>query len=236
MSHSKYSMYRSTEDTTNLARLARIILGPCTDVLRDVLKKNMNPSVLPGTVKTFITHLPKHKKSPFTKQQEKIVYTGKYSDFDITLLYILFRNICTFPPHSQQWGNAPNPGDRSESANIERIRVLRNKYQGHHSSISISNSDFNREWQDIFDIVKELEMYLGTCTVYQEEVKEIKTCCMDPEQETKYIKQLWDLNKKLDDILGNYIQGFKTCNSSDLIVNCGCYYFLMKSQKHFFFD
>ncbi|XP_065924183.1 serine/threonine-protein phosphatase 6 regulatory ankyrin repeat subunit C isoform X6 [Magallana gigas] len=191
------SKYGSTVETTNLARLARIILGPCTDVLQDVLQKNMNPSDLPSKVKTFLA---KFKKSPFTKEQEKIVYTGKYSDFDLTLLYILFRNICTFPQHSHKWGNAPNPGDRSESANIERIRLLRNKYQGHHSSISISSSDFNQEWQAIFDIVKELEMYLGTCTVYQEEVKKITMCCMDPEQEAKYIEQLLDLNKKLDDI------------------------------------
>nr|XP_034322543.1 uncharacterized protein LOC117688541 [Crassostrea gigas] len=194
------SKYGSTVETTNLARLARIILGPCTHVLQDVLKKNMNPSVLPGKVKTLITLLPKFKKSPFTKEQETIVYTGIYSDFDITLLYTLYRNICTFPPHSKQWGNVPNPGDRSESANIERIRLLRNKYQGHHSSISISSSDFNQEWQAVFDIVKELELYLGTRTVYQEEVKKITQCCMDPEQETKYIEKLLDLNKKLDDI------------------------------------
>lgn len=197
------SKYRSTEETTNLARLARIILGPCTDILRDVLKKNMNPSVLPGKVKTFITHLQNPQKSPFTKEQEKIVITGKYSDFDITLLYTLFRNISTFPKHSKNWGNVPNPGDRSESANIERIRLLRNKYQGHYSSISISSSDFNQEWQDIFDIVKELEMYLGTSTAYQEEMKNIKSFCMDPQQETKYIEQLLDLNKKIDDILAN---------------------------------
>lgn len=203
------SKYGSTEETTNLARLARIILGPCTDILRDVLKKNMNPSILPGKVKTFITHLQNPKKSPFTKEQEKIVYTGKYSDFDITLLYTLFRNISTFPTHLKNWGNVPNPGDRSESANIERIRLLRNKYQGHYSSISISSSDFNQEWQDIFDIVKELEMYLGTSTAYQEEVKNITSYCMDPQQETKYIEQLLDLNKKIDDISGNYILSLK---------------------------
>lgn len=212
------SKYGSTVETTNLARLARIILGPCTHVLQDVLKKNMNPSVLPGKVKTFITLLPKFKKSPFTKEQETIVYTGIYSDFDITLLYTLFRNICTFAPHSKQWGNVPNPGDRSESANIERIRLLRNKYQGHHSSISISSSDFNQEWQAIFDIVKELELYLGTCTVYQEEVKKITLCCMDPEQKTKYIKKLLDFNKKLDEISGNYIQALRRVTRLTLLL------------------
>ncbi|XP_065923472.1 uncharacterized protein [Magallana gigas] len=196
MSLSK-SQYGSTVETTNLARLARIILGPCTDVLQDVLKKNIDPSVLPGKFKTFLAN---NKKSPFNKEQETIVYTGKYSNFDITLLCALLRNICTFKPHLNNWGNVPNPGDRSESANIERIRLLRNKYQGHHSSISISSSDFNQEWQAIFDTVKELELHIGTCTVYQEEVKNITQCCMDPEQETKYIEKLLDLNKKLDDI------------------------------------
>lgn len=119
------SKYGSTEGTTNFARLARIILGPCTDVLREVLMKNGTPSALSHNVKTFIANMPKLKKSPITKEQEWIVYKEQYLDFDITLIYTLFRNISIFPPHAKQWGNIPNPKDRSVSANIERIRLLR---------------------------------------------------------------------------------------------------------------
>lgn len=38
------SKYASTRETTNLARVARIILGPCTDVPCAILKKEISPS------------------------------------------------------------------------------------------------------------------------------------------------------------------------------------------------
>lgn len=47
------SKYDSTRETTNLARVARIILGPCTDVLRAVLANEMLPAALSHNVKTF---------------------------------------------------------------------------------------------------------------------------------------------------------------------------------------
>lgn len=84
------SKYASTRETTNLARVARIILGPCTDVLRAVLQKEISSSNLKQKVKTYLAKLP---KSPITKQQQRIIHRGNYSDFDITLLYFLLRHI-----------------------------------------------------------------------------------------------------------------------------------------------
>ncbi|XP_062594112.1 ankyrin repeat domain-containing protein 17-like, partial [Saccostrea cucullata] len=124
------SKYTSTTETTNLARVARLLLGPCTDVLRDILE------------------------------------------------------------HAAGWGNQPNPGDRSVSAYIERIRLIRNKYYGHTSDFSLKESDFRQEWRNIRYIIVELEGYLGTNTSLQDSVDEIKTCSMDPELEKKYIDKL----------------------------------------------
>ncbi|XP_052693511.1 uncharacterized protein LOC128171769 [Crassostrea angulata] len=196
MANSKYS---STRETTNLARVARIILGPCTDVLCDVLKKEIPPLTLSQKVKTYLANLPKRKPPPITKEQERIIHNGNYSDFDITLLFFLLRNISNISPHAKQWGNEPILSDRSVSANIERIRLIRNKY-GHCTDISISDTDFNKKVLEMSSIIQDLEKYLGTSTVYQDAVVEIGNCCMDPEQESKYIKELLDLNKEIKDI------------------------------------
>ncbi|XP_062591547.1 uncharacterized protein LOC134253042, partial [Saccostrea cucullata] len=192
------SKYTSTPETTNTARLARLILGPCTDVLREILKKEIPPSDLSKKVKEWTDDLKKNKKrNPFNPSQNDIIfptptnqYKGDYSDLDISILYIILRNVSKIPPHSKGWGENPDPADRIVAANIERIRLLRNKYQGHSADIFLSDSEFSQEWRNIRGIIVELERHLGTSTVYQESVKEIKTCSMDPEHEHKYINRL----------------------------------------------
>ncbi|XP_062582013.1 uncharacterized protein LOC134243795 [Saccostrea cucullata] len=134
------SKYTSTTETTNLARVARLLLGPCTDVLRDILKKEIPPS--------------------------------------------------TLSKHAAGWGNQPEPGDRSVSANVERIRRIRNKYYGLMYDFSLAESDFRQEWRNIRNIIVDLEGYLGTTTSLQDSVNEIKTCSMDPDLEKKYIDKL----------------------------------------------
>lgn len=89
------------------------------------------------------------------------------------------------------------------SANIEKLRLIRNEF-GHSSEISISETDFNNKWQDIFDIVKDIESYIGNITIYQDALRSIKNCSMDPDQINKYINELIELNKKLLDISGKF--------------------------------
>lgn len=199
------SKYGPTEETTNFSRLIRIIVGPCTDVLRDVLKKTIAPSALSQNVKFFIANLRNPGSSPFNTEQKTLIYNQNYSDFDITLLYVIFRNICNFKPHSKQWGNDPDPGERSVSANIERIRLIRNKYLGHCSRTTISDADFTKEYNNILYILKDFDCYLGTSTVYQDAMLIFKECSMDPKQEAKYIADILNLKDKLDSVSGNFI-------------------------------
>lgn len=183
------SKYESTRETTNFARVARIILGPCTSVLRDILKKEIPPFGFHHTVNTFFANSDKHKKSTISVTQKQLVLKGKYSEFDITLLYYLLRNVCSIPQHINLWGNVPNQVDRSMPANIERMRILRNEY-GHTTDFFLSDSDFEQKWKDIFQIVKELESNLGTGTDHQDALLKLKTCSMDPDEEKKYIQKL----------------------------------------------
>lgn len=198
--------YASTPGTTNLARTARLLLGPCTGILRKILKNKIHPNTLTQAVKNVITN---HRTNPFTKQQMDIIcpskpqnsqYRGDFSDLDLTLLYTILRNCCNITPHNKGWGNDPDIKDRGESASIERIRLLRNRYYGHQSSITISDAEFNALWQDILQIIKEIEATFGTSTDFQDDVIMIKKCSMDPQLEDTYIQELLVIEKLQDQV------------------------------------
>lgn len=193
------SKYRSMRETTNLARIARIILGPCTDILRCVLNNEIQPFDLSRKVSAIIANTRvKHRRPLLNKDQERLVYGEDYSNFDILLLYLLLRNICSIQPHRNGWGNVPLPGDRSLSANIERIRIIRNEYCVYISNFSLSDIEFERKWTNIFQIVQDLEMYLGTSNIYQDVLMLLKTCYMDPDVEESLVSKLQDIPKQND--------------------------------------
>lgn len=169
------SKYDLTQET-HFARIARAILGPCTDVLREVLTKEISPLDLEKKVRIYMLQ----NRTPYiSERQKKLVYSKNYSFFDLTLLYFLLRYICSIPPHKNKWGKDPELTDRSVSANIERVRILRNQWE-YASDIFLSDSDFDQIWNHISHTVKDLEGYLGTATKYQDALIKLKTCCMDP--------------------------------------------------------
>ncbi|XP_065924577.1 uncharacterized protein [Magallana gigas] len=190
------SKYESTRETTNFARIARAILGPCADVLRDVLTKEISP---PELKRELHKHLLNCKTPPISQKQKQLVNNGDYSKFDISLIYFLLRNTCSIPPHPKGWGNPPDPSDKSLSANLERIRFLRNEW-GHSTDLSLTEPDFERNWKNIFEIVKDLEGYLGTATVYQDALKKLKICCMDPHSIQLYIQKLLIVEQLENDV------------------------------------
>lgn len=170
------SKYRSQKETANLACLIQIIVGPCSDTLRAILTKNINRHDLRKKINIFVAA----KKNPqISKEQKQLIDGGNYSHFDITLLYFLLRNISGIPQHTNGWGNRPNPTDKSVSANVERIRMFRNEYYGHSTKCCILDSEFEHIWHEVFQTVQELEQYLGTSTVYQDAMSELKYRQMD---------------------------------------------------------
>lgn len=92
---------------------------------------------------------------------------------------MLLRNLGLIPKHKNKWGIDPDPNDKSVSVNIERIRILRNKW-GHSTDLYLSDSDFEQCWKYIFQIVKFLDVHLGPATVYQDALNKLETCCIDP--------------------------------------------------------
>lgn len=192
------SQYDSTEETTNLARVARIILGPCADVLRTILKIYFRQN-LQVAVDNFLSRYPKHLDPPINSYQRNIIKGGDYDTFDISLLYVLLRNICRIKAHTNGWGSIPPLTDTSLSANIERIRLRRNTYYGHATDFSISNIDFEHIYKDLFSIVTSLELCIGG-SKYQNEMKHLKTCCMDPRSKVMYLKKLLRLENLEEEV------------------------------------
>lgn len=186
------SKYNPTKETNNYDRIAKIISGPCTDVLRNVLMNEITPTNLIKQIKNYIA---KKKKPQINQRTQKLIYgnRGNYFEFDIPLLYFLLRNISSIPPHAKQWGNNPSQVDRSVSANIERIRLIRNDYV-HRNHPSLLQSDFEQEWKNIFQIIQELEQSLGFSTDLQDNMKVLRRCFMssplEPVRGKHFFKEL----------------------------------------------
>ncbi|KAK3092981.1 hypothetical protein FSP39_009624 [Pinctada imbricata] len=135
--------YASTPETTNANRAGRILLDPCTDQLRDVLRQRVPPANFHYVITRNRSNLPR-----LTQPQRDLIlprsgqYSGDYSDMDVSLLYLLLRNVCNIPPHNNGWGNLPDMQDSSLSASIDRIRGNRNRIV-HSSTSLLSQTDFN---------------------------------------------------------------------------------------------
>jgi hypothetical protein len=180
-------------------------LDPCTDLFRDLLRNHVTEIQFPS-----IIIQKKPKLNPIlNKIQRGLLYpnngsfTGTYFEFDISLLYVLLRNLSGLPPHRKGWGNPPDPSDRSAAANIDRIREIRNTYCGHATSVSLSDTDFLNLWRDLTVIIRELESSLpGACTLYTDAANFIKADTMDPEQEQEYLKRIDEQHQSIDDLKG----------------------------------
>ncbi|XP_056000521.1 uncharacterized protein LOC130046350 isoform X2 [Ostrea edulis] len=190
------SDYESTPETTNANRACRAVLGPCTDGLRDTLRHYVPPHTFPNVIKLNKLNLPR-----LTKDQRDLIlprhgnYTGCYDDMDVSLLYILLRNISGISPHSKGWGNDPDTHDTSLSANIERIRLVRNRCV-HSSDPSMSNTDFNSIWSTIRSTMVDLDAFLVNGNKYEKEVDFLHYESMDPERDLQYEE---DLRKQVEE-------------------------------------
>nr|XP_022307917.1 uncharacterized protein LOC111113917 [Crassostrea virginica] len=192
--------YTATEEMTNALRVIRLLMEPCTDQLSDLLRSYVSPASFPTLIKREIWRL-----SRLTKSQRALVlpnsgvYSGNYDDMDISLLYILLRNICGIQAHAKGWGNSPDPADRSVSANIERLRLARNNCA--HDKKGISNAEFNQVWSEIRAAVVDLDKALGIGNKYQQAVDFVRNDTMDSVRDKHYIDKLINQMKELECIM-----------------------------------
>ena len=163
----------ATKEDRNVQIVKRALENPCTGLLQEVLRyyvpeKDIYKLLNNPAKKRKIIRFVRKLKQESTLYPQTGVFSGKYADFDISLLYVLIRNLTGIPDHNTGWGNEPDITDNSTAANVERIRLLRNKYFHGTPSIKLSDKDFGKEWQEIITCIQELEKTLpGKKTIFE---------------------------------------------------------------------
>ena len=191
----------STNETTNFARLCRLLVDVATQALRDTFdsihSSNDLHKVLSANISTLKDLKSKRIINPIQwgKLFPPIPTTVSSRDFDTTLLVVLLRNICGLAPPSSGWDKIPVAKDLSLEADIARLKYFRNEVFAHAETASVDEVTFNTCWRDIQDTV----VRLGG-TTYQAAVDKLKDECMDPLVQEHYRTLLMEWKRDDDNL------------------------------------
>ena len=203
------SPFASSKETTNYARLCRLLVDVGSKALRDTFDKIHPPSTLHGVL-TSSVHYPtlqslyKGRKKVLNPTQWGKLYP-KYSrvtsaSFDITLLTVLLRNICGLSPPTKGLDSLPPSTDTSTADDIARVKYYRNTVYGHASQASVDDVSFNAYWQEICEALVRLR---GTS--FRGYIDNLEHDTMDPDMEEHY-RELMKQWKKDDDSIKEKLQ------------------------------
>ena len=192
----------STKETTNYARLCRLLVDGGTKALRYTFNKFHSAADLFNILKAGS---PQHSTLQSLKKKRIINATqwGKLypsppssvtsEDFDITLLMVLLRNICGLAAPATGWDSLPAASDTSFEANIARVKYYRNSVYGHAEQAFADDPTFNSLWNDISAALVALGVDAAVIT-------KLKTEAMDPDIEKHYQELLKEWKKDEDNI------------------------------------
>ena len=155
----------STKETTNYARLCRVLVDVGACALRDCFDSICTPKLLHTVLAANKPKLEalKSRKIINATQWGKVFpaistsVSSKY--FDITLLVTLLRNICGLTPPGGAvtgWDELPDATDLSREADIARVKFFRNTVYAHAEHASVEDAIFNKHWKDIRDTLVRL--------------------------------------------------------------------------------
>ena len=209
------SVYTKAEERG--ARLNYILCDTATRTCHDVFHQQLgypeNPTDLFNHLQSpqifaILHKLKKPRGRVITQEQWDLLFppiplspaTDSHT-FDITLWCILLRSICNLPAPSNGWDRDPNVNDNTLSANLVRLRLCRNRLRAHVCSISLSELEFNRYWQEVEDVL----IVLG-CS--KAEIDSRKTESLDPDLVVKHNDLLKEL-VKTEDLLDKQIDAIK---------------------------
>ena len=180
-------MASDLQEKANFTRLSRLLVDKGTEVLRNTFNGIHPPARLPAVLNANKKSLLRLKFKVINTSQWDLLYpsSGDPPDsktFDVTLLTVLFRNICGFTPPSTGWDVIPVDTDRSVPANIIRLKYFRNNVYAHVTSTEVDNATFESLWKKISQSLVELG-------IPQNDIDDLKTCPLGPEEEI-YVEML----------------------------------------------
>lgn len=186
---SSSSSLSSEKEHSNHTRLCRLLVDIGRQVLQDVFDRINPPATLPEVlfsrhVYDKLTHLLAEGFLHRTQWNTLFPDSGgantnaKSADFDITLLFMLLRNICDLSPPETGWNKAPEASDFSMEADIIRVKICRNELCAHIVDERIPDTQFEALWND----TKAALLRLGGPR-YEEQIQRLLHEAIDPESE-----------------------------------------------------
>ena len=221
----------SSVEKTNGNKLSRLLIDGGTTVLKNIFDYYHPPANLAANLSS------KHIHSILTKLRHRKILNGSQWDklfpppgggtpnsinFDITLLFLLLRNICGLHPPLSGWDRMPPVSDTSREANLARIKCYRNELYGHVTTTGIQTSVFDVKWQEVSSILVSLGLS-------QSEVDRLKrepcgedyvsavTEWMKNDEEIQF--QLKDLRTKQQQVLQTQQEGHRTVQDTHQTVS-----------------
>lgn len=177
----------------NYCRLCQLIMTICSDLFRNILSHYISPAKLRGELDKNkkalkgVLRIKEHRELLFPQSVGTIVSA---KDMDLTLLYILLRNISGIPTHQKGWGTTPVIGDTSLAACIERIREQKNSIASHSTLGEIDDVRFQEIWTNLQNDIVNIETDLIGTDKYREEVNWLRSCELDESKAMEYAKDI----------------------------------------------
>ena len=146
---------RSTNKKENFQRVTRLLMCGGVRLLREKFDTIHSPTDLPLRLNDpSIRAKLLSRRAKLSTPERNCLYPspgtfGKSADFDITLIFRLFRTICNLATPLTGWNNLPNSTDHSLEADLTRIKYYRNSVYGHNSEMEIMDSEFRNLWREI---------------------------------------------------------------------------------------
>ena len=155
----------SSVEETNGNKLRRLLINGGTTVLRNTFDYYHPPANLVADLSSKSIHsiLTKLRRKNILKdsQWDKLFPppgggTSNSINFDITLLFLLLRNICGLSPPLSGWDKMPPASDTSIEANLARIKYYRNELYGHVATTGIPTPVFDVKWREVSSVLVSL--------------------------------------------------------------------------------
>ena len=191
---------------SNGAKLSRLIIDQGTETMRMFFDSIHSPDNLPAVLNANRTILDTLRTNRvINREQMNLLFPSHgmppttSSDYDITLLFILIRNICglTPPGSTGSWDANPPSFDNTPEANLTRMKYYRNVLYAHKKSTEVSDTDFNIYWNEIKDALVGLGANIG-------DVTKLKTSHLDEDLYISELNEWYEKDHKIE-VLGTTI-------------------------------
>jgi len=197
---------------TNFARLGHA----CQDVIPKMWQTILLIYESPKNIQTDCTRNNYLSTRLTESERNKIANaaTDSYANFDVPLLYRLFRNLhlkiptnpllrYLEPTRGYDPRNGPSSSECTIGDELERCRDKRNDIL-HRGNANITDQEMANEFKYFKEIARRLEVFFNKPNVPQfnfvDAFEDLETCCMDEEAEAEYVRKLEILIKRDHDV------------------------------------